>query len=87
MDEGESKSRPCADCTASSKQPIAQDPVGAPRLQLFFDGLLQDFHPKHGIGIHLFELAVFLLKGFEPYGIRQSPVSGTFPSKANFWQW
>jgi hypothetical protein len=77
IDEGESKSRPCADCTASSKQPIAQDPVGAPRLQLFFDGLLQDFHPEHG---------VFLLKGFEPFGIRQSPVSTTFPPKANSWQ-
>ena len=50
--------------------PIAQDPVGAPRLQLFFDGLLQDFYPEHGIGIHLLELGVFLLKGFEPFGIR-----------------
>ena len=83
IDEGESKSRPCADCTASSKQPIAQDPVGGQRLKLFFDGFLQDFHPEHGIGIHLFELGVFLLKGFEPFGIRQSPVSATFPPKGN----
>ncbi|MGC6565477.1 MAG: hypothetical protein ACON38_07675, partial [Akkermansiaceae bacterium] len=50
----------CAGCTASPKQPIAQDPVGAPRLELFFDGLLQDLHPEHGIGIHLLELGVFL---------------------------
>ncbi|MGC6564545.1 MAG: hypothetical protein ACON38_02920, partial [Akkermansiaceae bacterium] len=58
------------DCTASPKQPIAQDPVGAPRLELFFDGLLQDLHPEHGIGIHLLELGVLLLKGFEPFGVR-----------------
>ena len=29
----------------------------------FFDGLLQDLHPGHGIGIHLLEPGVFLLKG------------------------
>jgi hypothetical protein len=40
IDEDEHRSRPCADCTASHKQPAMQNPGGTPRLQLFFNGRL-----------------------------------------------
>ena len=43
---------------------------GAPRLQLFFECLLQDFDAKHRIGIHLLEFTVFLFKRLEPLGVR-----------------
>ena len=43
---------------------------GAPRLQLFFERLLQDFDAEHRVGIHLLEFGVFLFKRLEPLGVR-----------------
>ena len=66
---GESSWRPCADCTVYLRQRAAHSLDGAPRLQLFFECLLQDLHSKHGIGIHLLELGVLFFKSLEALGI------------------
>ena len=43
---------------------------GAPRLQLFFECLLQDLVAEHRIGIHPLEFGVFLFKRLVPLGVR-----------------
>ena len=37
--------------------------------KLFFNGLLENFDSKHGLGLHFLELGIFLLQGLQPLGI------------------
>jgi len=38
-------------------------------LELFFNGLLENFDSKHRLGIHFLELCIFLLQGLQTFGI------------------
>ena len=60
---------PDARCSFFQLQRAMPVDGGAPRLQLFFESLLEHLNSQHRIGIHLFELAVFLLKRFESLSV------------------
>ena len=60
---------PDARCSFFQLQRAMPVDGGAPRLQLFFESILEHLNSKHRIGIHLFELAVFLLKRFESLSV------------------
>ena len=60
---------PGAHCSSSVPQLALPVPDGAPRLQLFFERLLEHLDAQHRIGIHLLELGVLLLQRLETLGV------------------
>ena len=49
--------------------PVWQDHGDERGSKLFFNGLLEYFDSKHGLGIHFLELGIFLFQGLQPFGI------------------